>query len=346
MNDLERLTDLLSKDIDHLVGETVARSLAELPELLRDEPELLVAFRRSARDNTLLVIAALRAGEELPTPPEAALEEARVAAAAGAPLEALLQSYRVGQSVVFERAVTAVQELGLDPGVLSRVVRYAFAYVDRVTALVTETYARERDALLCSSERTRAEAVRAVLDGAAPDNERLDWPMRGSHVAVILAGDADLPVPHLAVGGPAGTTWAWVREDTLTRGFVGEPGEGVEGFRESHRQAREASRVGGDGLVRWRDVALQALALRDEPAARAFANVELGELATPTRRARELRETLRAWFDAGHSAPRTAAALGVHERTVTYRLATIAEKLGHPVLDRRAELDVALRIHG
>jgi DNA-binding PucR family transcriptional regulator len=35
----------------------------------------------------------------------------------------------------------------------------------------------------------------------------------------------------------------------------------------------------------------------------------------------------------------------VHERTVIYRLRTIEERLGHPILARRTELDAALRLH-
>lgn len=67
-------------------------------------------------------------------------------------------------------------------------------------------------------------------------------------------------------------------------------------------------------------------------------------LAADDARSRLLRETLRAYFDAGQNAAAAAAALGVHERTVTYRLRSIEERLGRPLRTRRDELGVALRL--
>jgi len=46
----------------------------------------------------------------------------------------------------------------------------------------------------------------------------------------------------------------------------------------------------------------------------------------------------------GTRAASTGARLGVHDRTVGYRLATIEERLGRPLAARRDEIGVALRL--
>jgi len=45
------------------------------------------------------------------------------------------------------------------------------------------------------------------------------------------------------------------------------------------------------------------------------------------------------------SAASTGARLGVHERIIGYRVATIEQRLGRPLPARREELGVALRLH-
>jgi hypothetical protein len=55
-------------------------------------------------------------------------------------------------------------------------------------------------------------------------------------------------------------------------------------------------------------------------------------------------QTLRAYFASAQNASAAAAMLGVHEHTVGYRLRTIEERLGRPVIARRAELETALRL--
>ena len=109
---------------------------------------------------------------------------------------------------------------------------------------------------------------------------------------------------------------------------VGTPGEGVEGFRSSHRQALSTYRIARgttQPVTTFADVVLLALTLQDPTLAREFVRCELGPLAGDDARSQLLRETLRAYFDAGQNAAAAAAALGVHERTVTYRLRSIEQ---------------------
>ena len=100
----------------------------------------------------------------------------------------------------------------------------------------------------------------------------------------------------------------------------------------------------GAPLGIYDDVSLEALVLRDERAAQDFVARELGPLLDGGKRTQILLETLGVYVSSGWSAASTGARLGVHERTIGYRVATIEQRLGRPLAARRDELGVALRL--
>lgn len=251
--------------------------------------------------------------------------------------------------------------------------RYLFAYFDRMIVLVTEVYERERMSLFHESDRRRRQLVRDLLEGLPIDQSKLPYLVTDMHMAAISTGEgservirrlaARFGLSCLTVRGPSQSVWAWIGgknlRDAATQKAVvdavssstfvafGEVGEGVEGFRTSHREAREAYRIGrqlGSRTLRYADVALLSLTSRDVMLAREFVQRELGFLAEDDPRAEELRATVRAYFDAGHNASATANCLSLNDRTVGYRLRTVEERLGRPLLARRDELSVALRL--
>lgn len=128
---------------------------------------------------------------------------------------------------------------------------------------------------------------------------------------------------------------------------LGDVGQGIEGFRLSHRQAWQAyrvSRLHPKPIVRYADVALESLLLRDRRAVRDFVKRELAALDETDTRADVLRATLEAYFRCGQNAASTAQAIHVHERTAAYRLRSIESRLGVTISARRDELAVALRL--
>lgn len=375
---LRRLAEALLSRMDAILDDYVTRMRVEVPDFFASgDPALVEATRDSARANFGFAFGALRGSRDVPEDtPVAAAEEARVAAETGISLNSLLKSYYVGHSVAWEHILDQVERLDLDPAtrtaVLQLTSRYGFTYIERMTLLVAGEYTRARQALIRSRDRRRARLVHDLLVGLPGDEAALGYPLSRRHVAAIAWGErpdralADLAAklggPSLAVAGPFGTIWGWAgltSEDldaqlvgyglpAETRVALGGPGHGVAGFRRSHEQAHEARAVAlrtAEPVTRWRAVALEALTLHDEEAARAFAREELGPLAGGERRDAVLRDTLAAWFAAEHRAAGAAALLGVHERTVTYRLRTIEDRLGHPILARRTELDAALRLY-
>jgi DNA-binding PucR family transcriptional regulator len=131
---------------------------------------------------------------------------------------------------------------------------------------------------------------------------------------------------------------------------VGGAGEGLEGFRRSHREAQLARRVATLGcrsngsVVRFCDVSLAALLTGDLEQARRFVAAELGPLDGDSDGSRRLAATLKVFLEEGASFVRAARRLGVHENTVAYRVRRAGEVLGHGVEQRQLELRVALQL--
>jgi DNA-binding PucR family transcriptional regulator len=127
---------------------------------------------------------------------------------------------------------------------------------------------------------------------------------------------------------------------------IGEPAEGLCGWRFSHRQAKAAlplARRRGPGTVRYADVALEAAVLRDELAATSLRRLYLEPLESMKDGPR-VRETLRAYLAAERNVSSTAAALGLDRRTVANRVRAVEELFGRRLNDFAAELDTALRL--
>lgn len=136
-----------------------------------------------------------------------------------------------------------------------------------------------------------------------------------------------------------------------TRLAVGCTAPGVEGFRTSHREAVDAQRCAVSGaagrstppVTLYADVELVCL-VADQPEAMAVLVArELGRLAEPDPALDKVRETVGFYLRSGCNVEATAAQLTIHKNTVRYRLAQAEELLGHPLTQRRTEIDLALR---
>jgi DNA-binding PucR family transcriptional regulator len=340
-------------------------------------PELLSIGREIARRDLLHEINAIKQGWEIPTEaPVEVVETAQRTAELDAPVTIPLQSYRAGHRVLWAAWRAEIETLQLPAkdrnALLEQGAAFFFDYADRCSAFVVEHYTRYRDELTRARTHRRYLAVNRVLNGQADQLDEPGYDFARNHLAVVLVGDrsgdalARLAQPlgtrPFAVPLADGTAWAWfstVRpprplpaetlaslEAEVTVG-IGELADGVEGFRRTHRQARQALEIALRAerpFARYCDVAAEALAGADDSRARDFVAHELSKLddGGPTRA--PLRQTLRAYFAAGANAAETARVLGVHERTIAYRLKLAEERLGVAISNRRTELDLALRL--
>src|SRR5215208_4509223 len=73
-------------------------------------------------------------------------ELGRVEAREGRSLEALLAAYRIGARVAWRRAAERARALGLDDEVVALLAESIFAYIDELSAVSAEGFAREQSA--------------------------------------------------------------------------------------------------------------------------------------------------------------------------------------------------------
>lgn len=131
---------------------------------------------------------------------------------------------------------------------------------------------------------------------------------------------------------------------------LGEPLPGVDGFRRSHRQARNAHRVAVASstarVTAFSDQGLSAAALMgtDLSEARAWVSEILGPLASDSGNDATLRETLALFLREQGSYKATGEQLHLHFNSVKYRIQRAIQRRGRPIGDDRLDVEMALLV--
>lgn len=150
-----------------------------------------------------------------------------------------------------------------------------------------------------------------------------------------------------------------VREFTLARPdcpsvAIGTMASGVEGFRQSHREAKTARSVAliakrpEPTVISASDPGLSVMARLggDEAGARDWVAAVLGDLATDSENDARLRETLRLFLGCGSSYKLAAEELNLHFNSVKYRvgraIARRGREIGSPCFEDRLDVELAL----
>lgn len=216
--------------------------------------------------------------------------------------------------------------------------------------------------------------MRELLAGEPVDPAGLRYELDGWHLAAIAAGPgavealrdlaAALKRSPLLIYGEEETVWVWLGGRSLLSArqalhmaerslaprvslAIGEPGQGIEGWRLSHHQAKAAmlvARRGPEHRLRYAEVALLASALRDEMLVSSLRRIYLDPLEGERDGGMTLRRTLEAYFTAGQNASSAAAALGLSRQTVNSHLRSVEERIDRPLNSCMAELEIALRL--
>jgi DNA-binding PucR family transcriptional regulator len=264
----------------------------------------------------------------------------------------------------------------------------AFTYVDRISEEVVAAYQQEHDDWMRNRTAARTARITALLASSEADlaevektlNYRLDqshiglvvWSTTktpgGDRLAVVeraisrLGQDAGSPRAPLTVVRDETTVWAWLPranvtpvalaapDDESVRVAVGEPAAGVEGFRRTHKQARQAQLVALSAdadaqrpVTAWTDVGALALMCADRAALGEWVRETLGGLAAEDESTTRLRETLSTFLATGGSHTAAAQLLHMHKNTVQYRVRKAEEALGRPLSARRRDVELALQ---
>ncbi|MGW4059300.1 PucR family transcriptional regulator [Amycolatopsis sp. NPDC004747] len=190
-----------------------------------------------------------------------------------------------------------------------------------------------------------ADVVRALEGSAAAFGAALGT----AHPLSVAGGARGLWCWVATAGPPDPEALAAVTPRPGVRAAVGGAAPGVDGFRRSHREAQAAQTAaltGGAGapLTRYADVELACLAggIGGMEAMRVMVARELAGLAAADDATSRLRRTVRVYLANGASAELAGKALNLHRNTVRYRVQQAEQLLGHPVLERRTHLELAL----
>jgi DNA-binding PucR family transcriptional regulator len=343
------------------------------PPTGKEAPGYVEALRAAIPSAVDYAVNAIEVGEERVGPTPAPIFLQAVASARSVVgLEVVLRRYAAGYSTLGDFLQQEVGALAGNshPGcaVLQRELTALF---DRLIVEVTEAYRREETRADRSPRQRQIERVRRLMIGELVDPASLDYPLEGSHLAVIASGtDPERAAVALAttlgrrllVGESSSRRCAvWLggarpveptELETAARAVAGielwlafgEPGFGLAGWRRSRRQAESAEMVGNRSSARtvhYREVALMAAALRDPDLLHFLTETYVKPLSGDRS---SLAMTLLTFFESNRNASSAAAALGISRRTVASHLRIVEERLGRPLEDCAAQLETALRL--
>jgi hypothetical protein len=323
-------------------------------------------------------IAAVERSEDRPQPiPTVLLSQARLAARHGVKLETVLRRYLAGYTLLGDFLIEEFDHAGrLKGDSLKRLLRVQASVLDRLISAVSEEYAREAKTHPGSAEQRLAARVKQLLGGELIDTSELAYDFETCHLGFVASGPGSAEVlgaiaeslhrRALLIRPEESTVWAWLgfrrRLDqdelvaltsrALPAGVaigIGELGEGIAGWRLTHRQAQAALPIAlrsGKAFVRYNEVALVASMLRDDLLIASLRELYLAPLAQERDGGAVARKTLEAYFAAERNVSSAAAMLGVSRQAVGRRLRIVEERIGRPLSACAAELEAALRVEG
>lgn len=360
--------------------EITSTTLADRPRFaaaVGEQPTVL----KGIEGGILCVLASVHSG--LVVDPATTMEvpdTAREFVELGVPLHEVWATVRQAHRRLVDRLTAACRDLvpvTEQAAELQHMFRLAFECVDALVEGLGAAYAMESDRWQATAGAVREELVNAVLADAVQDfdtaSQQLRYELRRRHhVGIVVwhedtARLQDTALTWLEASGaqqtlliPRGQSllYAWGNRrspfpepqpplDGDVRVAAGGPSYDVAGFRDTHRDARDAHRVVrampglADTVVPFPAISLLATLSEDASRLRRFVADELGELAADDANTRELRRTLRVYLET-RNAKATAAQLVVARNTVAYRLQRAEQLRGRGPDERLLELWVAL----
>lgn len=314
----------------------------------------------------------------------AAAATGRSRAAAGVPLPAVMESYRICARFLWdELRAEAGRTPTVTDGGLVRASSAMWLALEEFTTAMVSGYQEEMVRQLVDRQQERSAIVQALIDGRLPDTadlwnaaDTLRLSLQGPYIVVCaelskvgrsvltdienrlgsrgiasawrLQPDIEIGILHLGSRGSTDLVVEDLGKYRITRIGISPPimdlGQTAGALRYA-RIAMTASRPDGAPITVFdRDVMAVTAVAAPEVMGRIAANV-LGSLDELLEHEREaLLDTLEAWFDHGGSAERAAQALYVHPNTVRQRLRKIEQRTGRPVNEPRAAAELCIAL--
>ena len=357
-----------------------ARIVSAVPEPAVDlNPECRVGIREAVAAVLEYALKGLELRQEpSPAVPWAATEQARRAARAGVNLAVVLRRCVAGNRCLGEFVAQEVERIG------SRIQASTFqelrclqeALLEHLAASIEREYLREIERIAGPLDPGRVTLVQRLLAGLPVDAAAaadLDYELETSwHLGMVAVGaSTDAVLRNLKIR--SGRRLLSVRRGDLTlawlggrpiapadidsfiggetavgvRVAVGEPAQGIGGWRVTHQQAQAAFVVAlhnSQVLTHYADCSLMAAALQNNMLLSLLAARYLNPLAGRPGMGARLRKTLIAYIEAECNATSAASALRVGRHTVETRIRMSEQLLGRPLRTCLAELYLALRL--
>ncbi len=351
-------------------------AISEPPESA--DPDYISGLRAALSAAVEYAMEAVELGERrAPDVPASLLAQARVAARNGVALDTVLRRYSAGHSLLSDFVLAEAHASPAETPIVRRILQEQAALFDRLVEAVSEEHRLESARQVRSPRRRRLALIERLLDGEQLDAGELGYEFDAFHVGLLCTGEgvepglrslaSEFDLRLLSVGLGSGRTWAWLgsrcaierqrateieqRTEALLAADVsagiGEPAEGLRGWRLSHKQAAAALPVGRylrERVVRYAKVALFASAVKDELLCESLRQMYLVPLAAEPDGGETLRQTLRAYLATGRNVSSTAAALKVNRQTVSNRLRAFERRVSRQIDDCVAELETALEL--
>lgn len=302
-------------------------------------------------------------------------ENGRNRAAAGVPLTAVLEAYRVGARFIWEQVANTARKVGANSDVILAAGSELWQVLDTYSQELAEGYREEASSRALSAEQQRSALFQALFEGhLAVTNpweaaQLLHLPQ--NHPLIVVAGEVPAVGRHALPGiehvlrNDVGLSSVWRLLPDVEVGVVSMPNPTAQ--LDALAKALSYCAVGRVGVSPpFRD-------LRDTPSALSLARMALsssfaedkvtifdqhllgiaavsapdfmerlaratfaGLASIPNKERKALLETLGAWLDCGGSAQKASEHLFVHRNTVHLRLRKIEMYTGQSLGDPRS----------
>lgn len=366
------LADRLRERVPELREAIATRVYAISDPRAVTDPAYLAGLNEAVSAAVDYRLAVLEAGErQAPPVPAILFAQARLDARDKVPVDTVLRRYYAGNTLFGDFLAKEAERAEVPNAALRHLLAEQATLGDRLLAAISAEHTREAASRPTSAAERRRESVKSLIAGELVDPSDLGYDLDLHHLGVMAKGEgAEELVRQLAkkldrrllvVRREEEPTWACWLGGTRPLGSdaalaelvpdgvtasVGEPHEGLPGWRLSHLQAKAALPIAErkGGPVRYGEVAILAAIIRDDLAVTFLREAYLDPLKGARDGGRAARETLRGYLDSQMNVSATAAALGVDRRTVRNRLKAIEELIEEPLQSSWLNLELALQL--